>query len=77
MEEVIEAMKDIFNQEVVTAAREKYTKLYGEEVELNMKFNKFVQNYKAAYEGRNTRKDQIIDGSVSKKDKHRKMILHS
>ncbi len=72
MEEIIETTKYIFHQEVVTAAREKYTKLYEEEVELNMKFNKFVQNYKAAYEGRNTRRDQIIDGSVAKNDKHRK-----
>ena len=72
---MIEGTKDAFHQQIVTAAREKYTELYWEEVELNVTFNMFVQNYKAAYEGRNTRRDQLIDANISKKslsDKHRK-----
>ena len=36
-----------------------------EEVELNATFNCFVANYKAAYEGRNIRRDQIIDSTKS------------
>ena len=46
--------------------------LYEEEVELNTRFNQFVLNYKAAYEGRNSRSDQIIDGSIAKNENLRK-----
>ena len=72
IEEVIENTEGVFHQEIVTAARDKYNKLYEGELDLNKKFNQYVLNYKAAYEGRNTRKNQIIDGSVSKKDRLRK-----
>lgn len=73
-EKLIESTDDVFHQEIVTAARENYIKLYEEEVQLNIKFNTFVKNYRAAYEGKNTRKNQIIDGSISKKNlsKYRK-----
>ena len=75
IEASIEDKKDVFNQEVITVAREKYNRLYEKEIQLNKKFHKFVQNYKAAYEGRNTRRHQIIDVSTGKKslsDKQRK-----
>jgi hypothetical protein len=67
-EEIIERKRDAFNTEVVSLAREKYHEQYEEEVELNATFNTFVTNYKAAYEGRNVRRDQIID-SVGKKNR--------
>ena len=44
---------------MISKAREEYEALYQEEKELNQKFNQFVCNYKAIFEGRNTRRDQI------------------
>lgn len=61
---------DVFTQEVVSLAREEYQALYHDEVELNETFDQFVWNYKAAYEGRNTRKDQVIDTTVLNKLPH-------
>lgn len=58
----------VFQQEVVSQAREDYCNLYEHESKLNKKFNKFVLNYKAAYEGRNTRKEQVIGTTITKKD---------
>lgn len=75
IEKVIENTDDVFHGEVITEAREKYTRQYKEEVELNAEFSQFVKNYKTAYEGRNTRKNQIIDGSIAKNDRHRKFWL--
>lgn len=60
-------MKDVFHEEVVSHARQKYSQIYEQEIELNEVFNTFVRNYKAAYEGRNTRRDQIIDSSLGLK----------
>lgn len=62
----IEAIKNVFKQEVVSKAREMYHELYSEEVQLNERFRTFVVNYKAAYEGRNTRKDQVTDTAKGK-----------
>lgn len=67
-EDLIDRMTgDVFSQKVVSLARHKYHEYYNAEVELNDTFNTFVLNYKAAYEGRNTRKDQIIHASRSLK----------
>ena len=63
--ELIERTRDVFNTEVVSQAREQYYEQYEQEVELNATFNRFVANYKAAYEGRNIRRDQIIDSTKS------------
>ena len=54
-----------------------YHELYSEEVQLNDMFKTFVVNYKAAYEGRNTRKDQVTDTSKGKSasDSERKFII--
>ena len=47
--------------------------MYEEEEQLNVKFHEFVRNYKAAFEGRNTMRDQIIDASKKTlSDTHRK-----
>ena len=67
VESRIEAVSDVFNQEVTTVAREFYHQLYNEEVALNLVFNTFVANYKAAYEGRNIRKDQVLDSAAKRK----------
>lgn len=71
--------QDILEQDVVSLAREKYEQLYQEEMEINATFNQFVRNYKTAYEGENTRRDQIIDArkkkSVSRKQG--KLSLHT
>ena len=66
IEEAIKKSEDVFNQELVTEAREDYNQVYEEEIELNEAFNQFVLNYKAAYEGRNTRKAQVIAMNTSK-----------
>ena len=52
---------------MTTVAREFYHQLYNEEVALNLTFNTFVANYKAAYEGRNIRKDQVLDTAAKRK----------
>ena len=77
-EDLIDRMHgDVFNQRVISLARVKYYDYYHVEVELNATFNTFVLNYKAAYEGRNTRKDQIIHASRSLKitSDHERMFL--
>ena len=66
IEQEIATIKDVFHHEVVSQAREEYNSHYKDEIKLNMDFNQYVVNYKAAYEGRNTVKDQII-GAISKK----------
>lgn len=63
----IETVKDAFPGEVATQAREDYNQYYEDEIKLNKEFGQFVQNYKAAYEGRNSRKEQVIAGSSNKK----------
>ena len=55
------------SQKVLTQAREDYEELYETEIKLNKDFNRFVLNYKAAYEGRNTRREQLIRTSFKKK----------
>ena len=70
-------MKDFFDYKIVSLAREKYRELYREEEELNARFNTFVRNYKAAYEGWNSREYQILNsgmGLKSSSDK-RKLLL--
>ena len=59
-EDSIKNNKDIFHQEVVSQVRETYNEEYEEEIQLNEEFNQFVTNYKAAYEGENTRKEQAL-----------------
>ena len=65
-EDSIENNKDIFHQEVVSQVRETYNEEYEEEIQLNEEFNQFVTNYKAAYEGENTRKEQALGVRFSK-----------
>lgn len=60
--------EDVLQQKVISEARENYQALYQEERELNETFSQFVHNYKAAYEGMNTRKEQIIDSEIQRKD---------
>lgn len=57
---------DVFQFELVSLARERYCHHYHEEIELNATFKKFVHNYKATCEGRNTPRGQIIDSTVDK-----------
>lgn len=66
-EESIESSEGVFQQEIVSEAREKYQARYEGERELNETFSQFVFNYRAAFEGRNTMRDQIIDTTVSKR----------
>lgn len=61
--------------ETVTLAREKYYNTYKEEMELNEAFHKFVGNFKSAYEGRNTRGDQIIVSKKKYSDMERKLFF--
>lgn len=75
--EAIEDAKTVVHQEVVSQAREDYCNLYEDEIELNKKFNKFVSNYKAAYEGRNTRKEQVIGTTITKKNLAKKGMFIS
>lgn len=65
-EKFIKNQEGVFHQEVVSRAREAYDMDYKDEMRLNEKFNQFVTNYKAAYEGENTRKEQAIGVSFSK-----------
>ena len=48
----------IFDQELISESRQRYNETYSGEIELNLTFHNFVLNYKAAYEGKNTRKTQ-------------------
>ena len=64
----IENTKTVFQHEVVTQAREDYWNVYEDEIKLNKDFNKFVLNYKVAYEGRNTTKEQVIGTTITKKN---------
>ena len=59
---------------LVTDARKRYDELYGEEVELNKKFNEFVWNYQLAYQGPNTLKGQI-DANVKDANKTGKNVI--
>ncbi len=60
IEEYIESeASTIFHQELVSETREKYNETYSKEVELNSNFQHFVLNYKAAHEGKNTRREQV------------------
>ena len=45
-----------FHEVVKSEARKKYEMMYLDEVELNLRFNKFVQNIKYAYEGNTSTK---------------------
>ena len=69
----------VFQHEVISQAREDYNSLYEDETKLNQDFNQFVLNYKAAYEGKNTRKEQVITTTISKKQLAEKgmNIFHS
>lgn len=42
--------------------------MYQEEVELNATFGLFIHNYKVAYEGKNTKRDQILNAAVIMKN---------
>ena len=77
--DLIENHPEIFHQELVSSAREIYNAYYAEEIELNAKFRKFVTNYKAAYEGENTRRAQIIYARNKrvKSDTERKLLESS
>ncbi len=55
-----------FRQEVLSDKRRDYGATYSEEVTLNTTFKEFASNYKASYEGRNTRRDQVDNKKVSK-----------
>lgn len=44
---------------IVTQAKEHYRTTYAAEIELNETFNKFVFNYRLAYQGPNTARAQI------------------
>ena len=70
----MEKHPEIFYRELVSEARENYNTKYAEEIELNEKFKQFVTNYKAAYEGKNTRRAQVTDvrNKWSVSDKKRK-----
>ena len=61
---------EIFNQELVSNKREKYNTIFSKEVELNSNFRRFVLNYKAAHEGKNTRRDQVqVQGILTRRKK--------
>lgn len=69
---------DVFNQELVTQAREKYTSHYQEEIELNSKFYRYVVNYKAAYDGKNTVRDQTRSSNLDTESfRHRVVSVFS
>lgn len=70
IDQLIATSGNIFQQQVVSKAREEYQALYRDEIELNETFDQFVHNFKAAYEGRNTRKDQVIEMAVFAKLSH-------
>ena len=57
----VDATEEVYQQEVISEAREGYQALYAEEEGINATFRRFVLNYKAAHEGRNTRKHQLKD----------------
>ncbi len=59
----------IFDQKLISEPRRKYNENYFEEIELNIAFHNFVHNYKAAYEGKNTRKAQANVKTVSANDR--------
>lgn len=69
--------KSVVQQEVVSKAREHYCEVYKDEIKLNKKFNQFVLNYKAAYEGGNTRKEQVVGTTIEKKNLAEKGIYIS
>lgn len=58
---------DVFERELLTQARENYEATYEAEIKLNKDFNHFVVNYKAAYEGMNTRREQVPGITIHKK----------
>ena len=66
----------IFEEELISEARERYNEIYKEEIELNSNFRRFVRNYKAAFEGRNTRRAQILDSRNKRNvsDKESKLL---
>ena len=76
VEDFIENHPEVFHRELASSAREIYNANYAEEIELNAKFRKFVTNYKAAYEGENTRRAQIINARNKriKSDTERKLL---
>ena len=47
-------------QELVSEAREDYNKTYANEIQLNARFNEFIAKFKSFYEGKNTRRDQVL-----------------
>ncbi len=77
VEEYIESEgSTIFHQELLSERREKYNKTYSKEVELNSNFRRFVLNYKAAHEGKNTRRDQVqIQGLLAKRKTTKRKML--
>lgn len=78
IEDAIGKIDDVFSQEVVSKAREEYNALYREELQLNSTFNHFVVNYKAAYEGKNTKREQIAHSTLSLQiieDQERKFLI--
>lgn len=54
-----------------SAARREYEATYRNEILLNERFKQFVSNMKYAYEGENTRKEQVKSAKVIEGGKHR------
>lgn len=46
---------------VISKFKKSYSEEYEDEIRLNQVFSQFATNYKAAHEGRNTQKAQIVD----------------
>ena len=51
-------------------ARKKYEDTYRDEILLNERFRQFVSNLKYAYEGKNTRREQVKSMKVIEGGKH-------
>ncbi len=51
----------MLEQKLMTAARKIYALRYSPETEVNSKFKLYVCNYKAAFEGRNTQRHQLVN----------------
>ena len=58
--QVLQIASDIFQEKLTTAARKLYIHRYSTEVELNFNFKKFVHNYQAAFDGKNTKRHQLF-----------------
>lgn len=57
----------MFDEALICSARESYNDTYASEMEINSKFKQYVHNYKAAFEGKNTKRKQVLDPRKKKK----------